>query len=229
MTDEQREEAAAPARPPLRTPRQIESAIEQRIREATEQGVFDHLPTHGKPLRLNLKDAINPEAWFVNHTMASLGAVPAWMELGKEIDVDDERLRWMANDFRRWLGEIHTDLLPLSQPDRNRRLADIELRFEDRFVRYTRLAEELKTKLDRFNLEVPVRTLERSGIWVAHELRRLREPYEALREQLGWEGDDEIEEPASPPADEPFGTPLVWGEERGGHRLLSLRRRMRGA
>ncbi|HZQ35751.1 MAG TPA: DUF1992 domain-containing protein, partial [Dehalococcoidia bacterium] len=88
MAEEARSER--PRRPawPLR---QTESAIEQRIREAAEAGAFDNLPTHGKPVPLDLKDAYDRDAWFVNRTLKSLGAVPAWMELGKEIDAIEER------------------------------------------------------------------------------------------------------------------------------------------
>lgn len=227
MSEEQGQQAAR-RRQPLRTPRQVESAIEQRIREATEQGVFDNLPTRGKPLGLDLKDAIDHDAWFVNHTMASLGALPPWMELAKEIDADDERFRWMATDFARWLAELRADLLPLSEQERQARRPDIELRFEDRFVRYKTLAEELRKKIDRFNREVPVRTLERAGVWVAHELRRLSEPYQSFLTELGWDGPSVIDEPASAPVS-PFGEAAVWGEERGSRRLLSLWRRLTGA
>src|SRR5690348_5345133 len=98
MPDERAEDAQQPQQRP-RMPRQIESFVEQRIREAAERGDFDNLETRGRPLKLDLKDAIDHEAWFVNRTMKSLGAVPAWMELGKDIDVPEERLRWMRTDF----------------------------------------------------------------------------------------------------------------------------------
>jgi hypothetical protein len=202
---EERPEDAAQPRP--RTLRQMESFVEQRIREAVERGDFDNLETHGRPLRLDLKDAIDPEAWFVNRTMKSLGALPPWVELGKEIDAMEARLRWMREDFARWLQETRARLLTAEQPVRDRERPDVELRFEDRYQRYGALAADLHREIDRFNLEVPVRTLEKPGVWVAHELRRLSEPFAQLRTELGWKGEPERgpaeTAPVAPAASEP--------------------------
>ena len=60
MPDQRPEEAQQQQRP--RTPWQLESFVEQRIREAMERGDFDRLETKGQPLRLDLKDA---ELWLV--------------------------------------------------------------------------------------------------------------------------------------------------------------------
>jgi hypothetical protein len=225
MADEQGRQAEQPRRP--RTLPQIDSAIEQRIREAVERGDFDNLSTKGKPLRLDLKDAIDRDAWFVNRTMASLGAVPPWVELAKEIDAQDARLRRMAADFERWLDETRAALLLLGPSEREAQRAGVELRYDDRFRRYRTLAEELRRAIERFNFEVPVRSLEKPGVWVAHELRRLSEPYAALREELGW--GEEAETPAlDPPVESPAAEPAAEADQRsGGRRLLDLWRRAR--
>jgi hypothetical protein len=222
MAEEQPEEPVAQPR----TPRQVESFIEQRIREAVDRGDFDHLKSSGRPVHLDLKDAIDRDAWFVNRTMKSLGAVPAWMELGKEIDAAEERLRWMRTDFERWLEELRERLAPLSAAERAGARPGIELRFEDRFARYRKQAEELRRQTERFNFEVPVRRLEKPGLWVAHELRRLSEPYEALAAQFGWQVApvERIPPPAQPvPPD--FSPPEA---ENRRHRLLQLWRRAAG-
>ncbi len=219
MAEEARNER--PRRPvwPLR---QTESAIEQRIREAAEAGAFDNLSTRGKPVPLDLKDAYDRDAWFVNRTMKSLGAVPAWMELGKEIDAIEERFRWMREDFGRWLAETRAALQPLSPEQRAARRPGIELRFEDRLDRYRRLAEELRARIERFNHEVPVRALEKPGVWVAHELSRLQQPFATLRDELGWDA-PEPAPPPSPPAPAPAAAsvPAEARRERG-RRLLDL-------
>lgn len=209
----------------IRTVRQLDSLVEQRIREAAEKGTFDNLSTKGKPVQLDLKDAIDHEAWFVNRTMKSLGGVPAWMELGKEIDADDERLRWMAADFARWIAASRDELLPLPPEQRNQRRPGIELRFEDRFTRYARLAERLRAGIDRFNIEVPVRVLEKPGVWVAHELRRLREPYEALCHELGWNLEPALGTASPTPHAPEQAEPERPTESSDGHKLLGLWRR----
>jgi hypothetical protein len=221
MAEEARGER--PRRPvwPLR---QTESAIEQRIREAAEAGAFDNLSTRGKPVPLDLKDAYDRDAWFVNRTLKSLGAVPAWMELGKEIDAIEERFRWMREDFGRWLAETRAALLPLSPEQREAQRPGIELRYEDRIARYRRLAEELHAQIERFNHEVPVRALEKPGVWVAHELSRLEQPFAALRDELGWDEPEPMPPPSSPkPAEAPTPVAPEARRERG-RRLLDLLR-----
>ena len=192
------ERPSAETRQTIRTARQIDTLIDQRIREATERGLFDNLSTHGKPVKLDMFDAIDRDAWFVNRTMKSLGATPEWMELGKEIDADEARLRWLAADFSRWLAETRAGLRRLTPREREQRRPGIALRFEDRLARYVQLAEQLRAKIERFNLRVPVRTLEKPGVWVAHERQRLLEPYQAFLDEQGWQRDQWLA-PRPPP------------------------------
>jgi hypothetical protein len=202
------ERGTAPeARQAIRSVRQIDTLIDQRIREATERGLFDNLSTHGKPVQLDLYDAIDRDAWFVSRTMKSLGAVPEWMETGKEIDADETRLRWMASDFGRWLDETRATLRGLPPSEREQRRAGIALRFEDRLARYVALAEQLRDKIERFNVRVPVRALEKPGVWVAHERERLLQPYLTFLNEQGWQRDPDLAPrpslplPTAPPAE----------------------------
>lgn len=228
MAEQQADGSAEQQQQRVRTVRQLDSLIEQRIREAAERGVFDNLASKGKPVQLDLKDAIDHEAWFVNRTMKSLGAAPAWMELGKEIDAAEARFRWMREDFARWIAETRAELTPLPRRERDARRPAIELRFEDRFGRYSRLAEELRRLIERFNHETPVRVLEKPGLWVAHEQRRLRAPYAALCEDLGWgEPAAEPSAPVAPTPDEAPSAPAA-DETPAGHRLLGLWRKAVG-
>ncbi|HLZ69193.1 MAG TPA: DUF1992 domain-containing protein [Dehalococcoidia bacterium] len=223
MAEEARKE---PARRPPWPLRQTESVIEQRIREAAEAGAFDNLPTRGKPVPLDLKDAYDRDAWFVNRTLKSLGAVPAWMELGKEIDAAEARFRWLREDFFRWLGETRAALRPLSPAEQAARRPGVELRYEDRCMRYRKLAEELRGQIERFNHEVPVRTLEKPGVWVAHEISRLQEPFAALRDELGWDQTADAEPPVSGATAAPASEEAGDRRERG-RRLLERWRRGR--
>src|SRR2546429_208730 len=91
------------------------------------------------------------------------------------------------------------------QQQRPRTPRQMESFVEQRFARYRKQAEELRAQIDRFNFEVPVRRLEKPGVWVAHELRRLSEPYERLRADLGWHEPLEVE----PPGDDLARPPLV--------------------
>lgn len=212
--------AAESTRQPIRTLRQLDTFIDQQIHEAMERGLFDNLPTHGKPLDLDLKDAFDQDAWFVNRTLKNLGAVPEWIELGKEIDAAEARLRWMAEDFARWLDDVRATLRRLTPHEREQRRPGILLRFEDRLARYVRLAEELRAMIDRFNLRVPVQTLEKPGVWVAYERQRLLEPFEAFLREQGWEREPDLAPPPAAPESPP---------EPARRRRLQLWRMLRGS
>lgn len=61
-----------------------ESLVERQIREAMEQGKFDHLPLHGQPL----PNDDNPYAgeWSLAYRMLkNAGVAPPWIEADKEV------------------------------------------------------------------------------------------------------------------------------------------------
>ena len=66
------------------SPRDWESAIDQQIREAQEQGKFDNLPGKGKPLDLSTNPfAQDQELAF--KILKDAGHAPEWIEAGKAI------------------------------------------------------------------------------------------------------------------------------------------------
>ena len=58
---------------------------ENRILEAMEAGVFDNLPGHGKPLRLEDESHIPPELRMVYKVMKMADCLPPEVETRKEI------------------------------------------------------------------------------------------------------------------------------------------------
>jgi hypothetical protein len=143
--------------PPQRRPKglpfaQYESWIDRQIRQAQERGMFDNLRGAGKPLA---PDDPNVRAYAGDDAMGlkilkDNQALPAWIELNREIDAERQRCRRILDYY-------------VAERDRDRRA-----RFADD---YRRKVGELNTKIDQYNLIVPARTLEQIRIRPELELR----------------------------------------------------------
>ncbi len=82
-----------PDQPPLihrdaesreRTAPDWETLTERLIREAQEDGAFDDLPDHGRPLSLD-EDRYAGDMAMANHVLRNAGAAPPWIETDKEV------------------------------------------------------------------------------------------------------------------------------------------------
>ena len=58
---------------------------EQRIREAIERGEFDHLPFHGKPIKLDDLAGVPEHLRMGYKILKNAGVLPAEMQLRKEM------------------------------------------------------------------------------------------------------------------------------------------------
>lgn len=61
-----------------------ESLIERQIREAMEEGAFEHLPHQGAPLPLE-DDSAAGEFALAHRMLRNAGAAPPWIESDKEV------------------------------------------------------------------------------------------------------------------------------------------------
>ncbi len=66
---------------------------ERKIREAMEDGAFDHLECAGKPLDLSENPFEDPADRMANRLLKNNGFAPAWIEEAKEIEAESQRLR----------------------------------------------------------------------------------------------------------------------------------------
>ena len=76
--------------------------VEDRIREASEQGAFDDLPGAGKPVRLEDDSRIEPELRLAYKILSNAGYVPEEIELKKQIDSIHELMRDMPDEKSRY-------------------------------------------------------------------------------------------------------------------------------
>lgn len=80
----------------------IESAIEQRIREAIERGEFDDLPGRGKPIDLDAYFSTPEDLRMAYSILQSNQFVPEEVDLMKEIAELRERLGSAASEAERY-------------------------------------------------------------------------------------------------------------------------------
>jgi len=66
---------------------------ERKIREAMEEGAFDHLDGIGKPLDLTENPFEDPSSRMAHRLLRNNGFAPAWIEEAKEIEAESRRLR----------------------------------------------------------------------------------------------------------------------------------------
>jgi len=126
--------------------------VERQIQEAQEQGAFDNLPGHGKPLRM---EAINPYEGpnaLAHKILKDHGFAPAWIELDKEIRRElAAARRQLANSYRQY---------------------GLDSSAEDRFAEQI---AELNRKIDLYNLKTPAMQFQRRRILLADELQRVEQ------------------------------------------------------
>lgn len=61
---------------------------ERKIREAIEEGAFQHLDGAGKPLNLDENPFEDPAQRMAHRLLRNNGFAPAWIEEGREIDAE---------------------------------------------------------------------------------------------------------------------------------------------
>ena len=65
---------------------------ERKIREAMDEGAFDHLEGQGKPLDLSENPFEDPSDRMAHRLLKNNGFAPAWIEQAKEIEMESRRL-----------------------------------------------------------------------------------------------------------------------------------------
>jgi hypothetical protein len=93
---------------------------ERKIREAMEEGAFDHLEGEGKPLDLSENLFEDPSERLTNRLLKNNGFAPDWIEEAKEIAAESRRLRA--------LGEPTSDDLRSRVASLNRRILAFNLK-----------------------------------------------------------------------------------------------------
>jgi hypothetical protein len=93
---------------------------ERKIREAMEEGAFDHLEGTGKPLDLSENPFEDPSERMANRLLKNNGIAPAWILEANEIEAESRRL-----GIR---GEVSKDDYQKRVDALNRRITSFNLR-----------------------------------------------------------------------------------------------------
>jgi hypothetical protein len=94
--------------------RRIEEGVDRRINHLVESGELRGLPGEGAPLRDD--DPRTDDGWAARHVMRQAEAVPAWVDLRKDIEAQRARIarrfaahRLWLHDRTRFLAELPAD------------------------------------------------------------------------------------------------------------------------
>lgn len=142
----------------------LEKTIEGAIQEAMAAGAFANLPGEGKPLRLSRdNEAFAGDNWLGYKMLENGGYVPEWLNLGREIELDIEKLTLIDRNHQEYCDSA-------GGPGDWDRLGDSVDRLREK---YEQKAREIRKKQDRFNFDAPGFRTQRPGIWVEHHVERL--------------------------------------------------------
>ena len=146
-----------------------ESLIDQKIREAMEQGEFDDLPGKGKPLDTFENPFEDPELRLAHRMLRNAGFAPSWIEERKDIDLEFENACHQMS--RVWMvlqNALGTD---------NERGA--RARWEKALTSFRKQAAELNRRITAWNLKVPAAGFQRALIDIEKEVTEVARPGEA--------------------------------------------------
>ena len=133
-----------------------ESLTERLIREAQEEGRFEDLPGHGKPLQID-EGVYAGDMAIAHHLLRNAGLSPPWVETDKEIRETRDRIEALLQQARRSSAATeprlrrHLSALADTHDDAVRRLESLaptprqHRRLLDRSQLKTRLAVALWT------------------------------------------------------------------------------------
>lgn len=146
---------------------------ERKIQELIERGALRNLPGEGQPLNLDENPFADPEMRVPFKILANAGVAPAWIELGQE--VESARLRWQqfADQQRRRNARARERIHRMFGQVRDlaeRRLAQTNA---VAVAEYADGLRELNALVDRFNVCVPIFTLQRARVPIAAACRAL--------------------------------------------------------
>ena len=93
---------------------------ERKIREAMEEGAFDHLEGAGRPLPLEENPFEDPSLRMAHRILKNNGLTPAWIQEAKELERETRRLLKEGDRAGSGFGDRAAEL--------NRRIRDFNLR-----------------------------------------------------------------------------------------------------
>jgi DnaJ family protein C protein 28 len=141
-----------------------ESLIDQKIREAIEQGEFENLAGKGAPIDLSENPFEDPDWRTAHRLLRNAGFAPAWIEDRK--DIDAELVAARVSLARTWMV--------LQNARNTEHETSATIRWENALESFRKKVEELNRRINAWNLKAPAVGFQRKRIDIEVELRMVR-------------------------------------------------------
>lgn len=142
----------------------LERVIENKIRQAMEEGAFDNLPGKGKPLKLDENPFVDKDWQMAFRLLEKEGFALPWMEKRNQIEGEYARAREALARSWAWRAE---------QGAGGEVEFWVEQEWKTALRRFEDKAAELNKRIDDYNLEIPVDIFYRKRIRVEAVLAEL--------------------------------------------------------
>jgi hypothetical protein len=149
-----------------------ESLVDQKIREAMEQGDFDDLEGKGKPIDTTENPYEDPELRTAHRMLRNAGFAPLWIEERKEIDSEFENAR--DHLARSW--KVLQNALG-SEHERGARA-----RWDKALSLFRAQLSEINRRIVVWNLKLPTAGFRRRLIDIEKEISQIEHAAENTRE-----------------------------------------------
>ncbi len=152
--------------------------VENQIRKAMEKGEFDNLEGAGKPIHFEENPYEPPEVRMIHKILKDNDFAPFWIELGKEIDRDWEKIQDEVEYFKRYTSMVFN----------GKREKMAMKRYESKkayFLSERRLElEKVSKKIIDYNLHCPTYQLGRAHLLVDDEMYKIIISIEKLIDEM---------------------------------------------
>jgi hypothetical protein len=142
-----------------------ESLVDQKIREAMEQGDFDDLEGKGKPIDTSENPYEDPELRLAHRMLRNAGFAPSWIEESKDID----------SEFANARNQLRRTWKVLQNAVRTENETGARARWEKALALFRRQAGELNRRIVAWNLKVPAAAFRRKLIAVEKEVSQFED------------------------------------------------------
>jgi len=131
-----------------------ESLIDQKIREAMEQGEFDNLSGKGAPIDLSENPFEDPDWRTAHRLLRNAGFAPAWIEERKDIEFEIDAAR---NQLKRTWTILQNALGTKDE-------SEAKARWEKALALFRQQTTQLNRRIVAWNLKVPASGFRRKRI-----------------------------------------------------------------
>ena len=149
--------------------------IEQKIREAQEEGKFDNLSGKGRPLNLDENPFEDPAWQMANALLKEQGFRPDWLEDDVMLREKLAQVRAALARTRDWRAEQLAALGARDDPEARRQRAWVASEWERAVERFRENIAQINAGIANLNLKVPHERFQRMKLAVEDELRKIVE------------------------------------------------------